>query len=409
MRQDEITLVHPEPPKPRYVRLAVDGPRFERTSWAGNGKARHGGKTYASESAARLATERETIKRMQEGFVLLRGPDDVTPGGIVMQCAVPNRGASDFFDLHPDGHTLAVGTMLHQGYGAEIHLIDIRTGRRQPVHAEPVTNEQTFIHAVLFDADGRGIVYAVNGETRYLDLDTGASTVIASYRQFTTARFNPFRLRPAWDQARNRLLVFHTDDVVRVLDAAGNHLLEVPTRDRPECQAGALSRSGRLLALSYELLETEIWDVDTGELLATHPFPVPFDRSASGLGLRTVGFDPTELLVVAEGGYAEGPAAMSVESGELEWAIHDPYRTDRWGTCHSWSYSPDGRLLAVGGHGRVELRDADTRELAPDQLSPSSTGHTRRVVFSTDGKLIVAGGGTGRISVHLAGQPTTTP
>jgi len=342
---------------------------------------------------------------MQEGFVLLRDPDNAAPGEIVMQCAVPNRSASDFFDLHPDGHTLVVGTMLHEAYGAEIHLIDIRTGRQRLVHAEPVTSEQTFIHAVLFDANGSGIVYAVNGETRHLDLDTGASTVVASYRQFTTARFNPFRIRPAWDQARNRLLVFDAEDVVRVLDAAGNPLLEVSTRDRPECQAGALSRSGRLLVLGFESLETEVWDVDTGELSTTYRFPLPFDRSSSGLGLRAVGFDPTERFVVADGGFAEGPGAMSLESGALAWAIRDPHRTDRWGTCHSWNYSPDGHLLAVGGRGKVELRDAGTQELVPGQLPPSATGHTRRVVFSADGRLIAAGGSTGRLSIHVAPQP----
>ncbi|GAB3153479.1 hypothetical protein GCM10027290_46320 [Micromonospora sonneratiae] len=405
MLQDEITLVHPDPPKPRYVRLSVDGTRFDRASWAGSGKPRHSGKTYASESNARVALERESARRMQEGFVLLREPDEVATGEIVMQCAVPNRYASDAFDLHPDGHTLAVGTVLHQGYGAEIHLIDVWTGQRRLIHTEPATSEQSFIHTVLFDGDGQGLVFTVDGETRHLDLDTGASRVIASYQQHRSTRFNPFRVQPSWDRARKRLLAFDAEDVVRVLDAAGNPLLEVPTQGRPECQAGALSRSGRLLVLGYQQLETEIWQVDTGEKLWSGRFPFAFDRSASGLGLDNIGFDPTERFVVADAGYAEGPGAMSVESGVLAWAIHDPYRTDRWGTCYSWTYSPDGTLLAIGKRGGIELRNAATQELLPGQLPPSATGDTRRVVFSADGQFIAAGGNTGRLSVHVVRNP----
>ncbi|MEE1753096.1 WD40 repeat domain-containing protein [Streptomyces sp. SP18CS02] len=404
MDTDEITLVHPGFPKPKNVRLWVDGGWLRRESRTGAaGTPRQSGKDHGSPDAARCALAKEGSKRMHDGFVLLRDPAEVAFGEPVLICAAPNRCSSAALDLHPEGHTVVVGTTFQRADGAEIHLIDVRTGIRQLVHTEPPGTRQTFLHTVRFDADGRGVVYALNGHTRYLDLDTGTSRALASYEEGRTANFNPFRVQPSWDRARSRLLVFDTGDRVRVLDDSGEPLLDLDVTLRPSCRAGALSPSGRLLALAFDMHDIEVWDVDSGRRVHRHPFPFPFDRSPAGCGVGSLGFDPTERYLIANGGYAEGPCLMALDTGRLAWAVPDPSRTDRWGTCYGWSFSPDGFQLAAGDRGTVCLRDAATGAKAPVQPFRTGTGRTHRVVFSDSGELLACGGDSGSIVVLRAG------
>lgn len=109
VRQDEITLVYPEPPKPRYVRLAVDGLTFERASWTGIGRPRRGGRTYASESGARLAAEREPSSGCMRDTCCCAFPNDLTPGA---SSSPPTGSSSSLVEEAPDAarSTLCLST-----------------------------------------------------------------------------------------------------------------------------------------------------------------------------------------------------------------------------------------------------------------------------------------------------------
>ncbi|MFG2167843.1 WD40 repeat domain-containing protein [Micromonospora chersina] len=411
MPTDEVLLTHPDPSAPRHLHLAVDGARLLRRSWRGNAKERHSSRDLPNPQAARDALAREAAARMREGFVFVRGSAGTPPGEPVLRCAPPNSGGDQTFDLHPQGHTLAVASLHRGAYGADLHLIDVTTGQRRLVHTETPGSgpaRQTFIHTVLFDADGTGLVYALNGETRHLDLTTGATRILAAYEQFSTARFNPFCARPAQDATRQRLLLFDADDRVRVrTTSTADDVLVLHVADQPECRAGALSPSGRLLALTYGVHDAivQLWHVDTGRLLHSTRFPFPFANTTGRTGIRHLGFDPTERLVLATGGFAEGPFALPIEGDTLAWAVADPYRTDRYGTCFSWQYSPGGDLLAIGGRLGATLH-LPTGEPSPVTLAPSHTGRTQRVVFSADGTLLACGGDTGQLSVHYLTSQT---
>jgi WD40 repeat protein len=402
---DELLLTHPDPSAPRYVHLAIDGASLLRRSWKGAAKQRSSSRDFPDPQAARDALEREVAVRLREGFVFARDAAGTPTGDPVLRCAPPNRDGPQAFDLHPEGHTLAVGSLHRGAYGADLHVIDVTTGRRRLVHTETPGSgpaRQTFIHAVLFDADGVGLVYALNGETRHLDLASGATQILASYDQFGSARFNPFCVRPAQDAARRRLLLFDSDDRVRVRDTStGEDLLVLSVADQPECRAGALSPSGRLLALAYGLDDAtvQLWHVDTGRLVGSARFPFPFSGTNGRTGIGNLGFDPTERLLLASGGFAEGPFAMPVDGDTLAWAVGGPNRTGRYGTCHGWQYSPDGDLLAIGGRLGATLH-RPTGEPSPVLLAPSHTGRTHRVVFSADGTRLACGGDTGQLSVH---------
>lgn len=408
---DELLLTHPDSPAPRHLHLAVDGARLLRRSWRGDAKARHSGRDFPNPQAARDALAREAAARMREGFVFVRDSAGTPPGEPVLRCAPPNRDGPQTFDLHPHGHTLAVASLDRDAYGADLHLVDVMTGRRRLVHTETPGSgpaRQTFIHTVLFDADGTGLVYALNGETRHLDLSTGTTRVLARYEQFSTARFNPSCARPAQDATRQRLLLFDADDRVRVsTTSTGDDVLVLHTADQSECRTGALSPSGQLLALTYGVHDStvQLWHVDTGRLLHSTRFPFPFTSTTGRTGISHLGFDPTERFLLATGGFAEGPFALPIDGDTLAWAVPDPYRTDRYGTCFSWQYSPHGDLLAIGGRLGATLH-LPTGQAASVTLAPSYTGRTHRVVFSADGTLLACGGDTGQLSVHyVPSQP----
>lgn len=415
MEREEIVLTRPDRPEARFCRLSLDGARVSRATWKGAGRPRQSGRDIqGSPHDAHSAYVKEIRKKMNEGFVFVRPETDAAPGRLVLECLAPNRCASDAFDLRPDGAELAVGTTLREAYGAEIHLIDVATGERRLVHAEPVGPRQTFVHAVRYDADGAALVYALNGQTRRLDLDTGATRVLAGYEQWRSASFNPFCVKPAWDAARRRLLVFDAGDMVRVLDADGSLLLEVCTKaDTTECRAGALSPSGRSLALyrpSRGIVyhhpdalhdttnEIEVWDIATGRRTARIPVPAPLRERPLG----EIGFDPTETLIVTNPDPVQGPCALSIDTGDVVWHFPDAYRTDRWDTCFTWAYAPSGGPLAIGRRfdGAVDLRHPATREPWPVELERLERHRVRRIAFSRDGRLVAAGGDGGTLTVR---------
>ncbi|MFI1337291.1 WD40 repeat domain-containing protein [Streptomyces sp. NPDC020845] len=399
-----------DPAKVKFYRIAVEGPRLIRSAWTEGRRPRETVTECANEHEAAREFEELRWKKLREGFACVADATQAARGAVVLDVKVPNRSWAEAFDLSPDGRTIVVGTMLKDAYGAEIHLIDVATGHRRLIHAEPVGKRQTFVHAVHFDAGGERIVYALNEETRLFDPASGQTRILGQYREFQDADFNPFRVRPSWDAARRRLLLFDTGDRVRILDALDQEWNEVfaTSAERPSmrCWAGALSPSGKLMALCFtkgsrykeddpEVTEVEIWDIDRDAVLCR----IPMDRKP-----HAIGFDPADTLLVANPESAGGPCAYSLEAGELVWHFPhpNPHLTDRWATCYGWAYSPDGATLAIGRRGDTDVVDAATRHSDPAFVrhpGGRGTGRTYTVRFSADGSLVASGGDTGRIIV----------
>ncbi|MFG1805156.1 WD40 repeat domain-containing protein [Streptomyces sp. NPDC049040] len=417
MDNEEITLARPDEPRTKFWRISRDGARLVRASWAGDGKARESVREIGGSAAdVRQAYQREVRKKMRDGFVFVRDVREARVGELVLECLEPNGHDSRAFDLRPDGALIAVGSVLKDAHGAEIHLIDVATGARRLVHTEPygpAGSRQTFLHQVLFDAGGSGLVYAVNGQTRHLDLRTGTTRVLADYQDHVTSRFNPFCVKPLWDGRRERLLVFDANDMVRVLDAHGRPVWEVSTASpTTECRAAAISASGRRVALyrpSRGIVyghqdaehdttnEIEVWDIDDAQRVGVVRVPAPLSRR----GLSAIGFDGPETHVLTSPDPVQGPCALSAD-GLVAWHFPDERRTDRWDTCFSWAYSPDGSLLAIGRRGSrgLDLRDATSREPVPFPLERVEDHRVHRIAYSADGTLIAAGGDSGVITVR---------
>jgi WD40 repeat protein len=400
VRRDEITLSHPGPPNPKYVELAVQGTVLSRRWWTGAGKPRESTKSFDAEYEAQDALEKETRAKMRDGFVFRRPVDEAKPGELLFQCVVRGTRGDGPIDMHPDGHTLAIGVTLDDPRRVEINTIDIRTGARRLVHKESgrVGRGEVWLHAVAYNADGSRMVFSVNGETRELILDSGEIRVLAVH---DTSTFNPFFAQLCWDAARERLLVFDKDRI-RVLDADGKPLFDLPVGERSEFRTAALSPSGRLMALTFgDLSQVEIWDVDSGRQVLAKRFPFPSNFTGAPTGIRRLGFDPAQRLLVAGGDYLFGWFAMAVDSGELRWAVADSLDTERYEYCNDWAYSPAGTIVASGSpNGVVTMFEAATmRREEPTYMGgwPFQVGP---VVFSRDGALLLIGDYTGRVSVH---------
>lgn len=231
--------------------------------------------------------------------------------------------------------------------------------------------------------------------------------MLARFEQHQGTNYNPFCVRPSWDGERARLLVFDAGDRVRILGRGDETLLEVSTfSPTNECRCGALSYSGKWLALyraSRFLIYghkdaqhdstnwIEVWDIDAKALVRQVPVMRKIER---------VGFDPSEKRLLFSHEFAQGPGELSIDTGEELWHNEGPFRTDRWGTCFSWRHSPDGQILAVGGFG---LRFLDTVGHTPSITQPGEPRVVQRVyriVYSADGSIVASGGDHGRLQVH---------
>lgn len=374
---------------------------LSRRQWTGGGKPRESTKAFNTEGEARDALEKETRAKMRDGFVFRRPADEIDPGSPLFQCVVPRTmGDGPFIDIGPDGNTLAIGATLREPQRIEISTVDIRTGVRRLVHTESgrVGLGEVRLHAMAYDADGSRIIFAVNGETRELVLDSGAIRVLAVH---DTCTFNPVFAQPCWDAARERLLVFDKERI-RVLDADGEPLFDLPVGERPEFRTAALSPSGQLVALTFgDLSQVEIWNVDSDRQIMARRFPYPPNFTGAPTGIRRLGFDPTQQLLVAGGAYLSGWFGMTVDSGELRWAVTDRSYPDRYERCPDWAYSPTGTVVASGSwNGIVTMFEAATMRREEPTYRSGRPFSVSQIVFSRDGALLFISDASGRISVH---------
>lgn len=413
----ETTLIHPGPGKPRFYHLTLDGGQLISRAWTGTNSGRRTVRDLGNldEGSAINTFAKLRDGKMREGFCYRADVETASRGDVVLGFIGLDNGPGDAFDLSPDGRSLVFGRMLYMVRGAEIFVMDIATGHRRLVHTIPSHGgDRTYLTAVLFHADGRRIIYVVNGRTVLLDPDTGQEEVLAAHTELDSPSFDKHHLHPTWSRDRRRLLLFDSGNRMRIVDKELSTVAEIAVpKSGFTCQTSALSPSGRLLALSREsdieedeptVTQLTVWEVDTGTVVRRFPVGRPVHRE--WIPRKRLCFDPAERIVIAGPASANGLDAFDIETGKPVWRLPDPGGlTNPWDYCYVCDYSPDGTDLVIGRRGELEVVDTETREPDPafGRHWPQSggTGNTIGVQVSTDGTLLAtAGGGSGRIVVY---------
>ncbi|MDY3557968.1 WD40 repeat domain-containing protein [Gemmata sp. JC673] len=175
---------------------------------------------------------------------------------------------------------------------------------------------------------------------------------------------------------------------------------EARMRHSDRVNALAYSPEGRLASASRDFT-VKIWDLGNGRELVTYRGHVdqaddPTKTSTNVLGATDVAFHPKEQVVASSSGnqvHLWDPA-----TGKLIKVLLHLGKTDK--PINSIAFSPDGKLLAVGGD------DFILRVIASDSgkevfKSNSRNARIERVAFSPNGKLVALGDSNSQVAVYV--------
>lgn len=405
----ETTLVHPDPAKPRFFHLKLDGRQLTSRTWAGTNAGRRTAKDLGDidDRGAKQAFEKARNRKMREGFCHRADVDSAVRGDIVLEFLGVDNYSGNAFDLSPDDRRLAFGRMRDNAYGYEIFVMDLATGHRRLVREVTHQPHQTFLFTVFFHPDGRRIIYVINGQTILLDPDTGQEEILAEYNALVSPNFNQHMLKQVRSRDRRRLVLFDTGNRIKVVDTELATVSEmVAPKSDFECQSAALSPTGELLALSLSkgkdhdetnpvVTTLEIWDVGTGRLR---------QRITAENRVSRLGFDPTGQLLISSGYHSSGLDAFDIETGSPVWHFPDPQPAGEPAYCFDWDYTPGCTELAIGGWGSSQIFEAETWKQDPAfgyaWPLPGEQNRIHGVQFSSDGRLLVTGGQAGRVVIY---------
>ncbi len=298
-------------------------------------------------------------------------------------------GGSSTFDLHPDSREIAYATLRSEAYGADIHVLDLRSGRSRSVHGVDIDHaapRQTWIRDLRYHPGGAAIYFTLNEGLLKIDLAPARRRVVQRAGGKSVAR-NLARVlftdgqgdaRIDMDPAR-RFVVVHDAARARVLATADDRTIFEQSTWGPEyagIKTAAISASGRLVAVASEQNVVRVFEVATRKQV---------HRLTLDKAVQRVGFAPGErALLVAHEWDQQGPYVYTL--GERGAGFHF---TDEGGaprTTPSWSFAPDGERIALAGR---ELRVCAAGTWKDLHRGPASGDH---VVFSRDGRLLVTGG-----------------
>lgn len=142
----------------------------------------------------------------------------------------------------------------------------------------------------------------------------------------------------------------------------------------------AVSTDGRWLATKYDMGLTRLWDLASGKLIRE----AGEEPNMSNQG-RILAFSPDGRMLAVGG---QELALLEVASGQTRWKLASGFHRP----ISALAFSPNSRLLAVGS----EDADVLIQDVLCNEEIGRLKGHYRRVgavAFSPDGKKLASGGG----------------
>jgi len=326
-------------------------------------------------------------RKMGEGFVLFRDGRN----GARYETLFRSAGGSSTFDLHPDSQHIVYATLRSEAYGADLHVLDLRTGRSRTIHGEEYDHanpNQTWIRDVRYHPSGTAIYYTLNRATLKLDLKPAKRRVVERSEGKLVARkqakflFGTERgdARLEMDAARSRLLAYlEHGSKVRVLATEDDRVLFEQGEwgpDYADHATATISPSGKLVAIADDKHTIAIFDVAKRKEIAKMTLEKRVFR---------LGFSPDEKRIfVSHGLNKEGPFVH--ELGNKNPLFHFTDANEYAYEVRAWAFAPDGKTIVLASR---DLRVADP---GTGHDIEKLDGGAARAVFSSDGRLLVSGG-----------------
>lgn len=264
----------------------------------------------------------------------------------------------------PDGKTLAAG-----GQENAIRLWSVASGKE----VLPRRGHQAWLFATAISPDGK-IMASAGREDAIRLWDMAARKEIRQLREC-----EGWIERLAFSPNGKLLASASRDRIVRIWETETGRVVH-RFRGVQQCSNPvAFSPDGKRLVASGAGNSVRIWDVDSGE--ETHTLDGHPDEPIC------LAFAPDGDTFAAGGNDGKNKGYVRIWSLSRRASLRD---LDHPQLCRSISFSPSGRIIAVGEDSALHLWEVATgKELA---RMPKGLGGVSAATFSPDGKLLASGG-----------------